>query len=222
MSANISPAVMQQRHEAPDSLDFFPTPPWATRALMETLSARGYVYHRSTVWEPACGEGHMAEVLREYFATVDASDIHDYGRGYRVGDFCGTLLRSETASQPDWIITNPPYNAAAEFLVRALEEAWAGVALLLRISWLEGAERYHTIFTRHPPTTVAVFAGRVSMVKGCWDPDASRPTSYAWFIWDKTASVGRPELTWIRPEAQAELTKPHDVRFARRGAAEAP
>ena len=28
-------AVMASRREPPDSLDFFPTPPWATRALLD-------------------------------------------------------------------------------------------------------------------------------------------------------------------------------------------
>ncbi len=28
---------MSQRHEKKDSLDYFPTPPWATRALFELL-----------------------------------------------------------------------------------------------------------------------------------------------------------------------------------------
>ena len=37
MTQNRSHAVMQQRHEAHDSLDDFPTPPWATRALMECV-----------------------------------------------------------------------------------------------------------------------------------------------------------------------------------------
>jgi len=32
---NTSHAVMAQRFEAKDSLDDFPTPPWATRALLE-------------------------------------------------------------------------------------------------------------------------------------------------------------------------------------------
>ena len=32
---NTSHAVMSQRTEAKDSPDDFPTPPWATRALME-------------------------------------------------------------------------------------------------------------------------------------------------------------------------------------------
>lgn len=33
MSQNTSHAVMQQRHEAHDSLDDFPTPPWAGRMV---------------------------------------------------------------------------------------------------------------------------------------------------------------------------------------------
>ena len=35
MEQNTSHAVMAQRHESLDSLDDFPTPPWATRALLE-------------------------------------------------------------------------------------------------------------------------------------------------------------------------------------------
>ncbi len=31
--------------------------------------------------EPACGAGHMAKVLREYFAEVRCSDVHPYGYG---------------------------------------------------------------------------------------------------------------------------------------------
>ena len=68
---NTSSAVMAQRVEPPDSLDYFPTPPWATRALIEhvivpDLCPAGDVYTAS-VWEPACGEGHMARPLAEYF-----------------------------------------------------------------------------------------------------------------------------------------------------------
>ena len=44
MSQNRSSAVMAQRKEPPDSLDFFPTPPWATRALCERLASEGIVF----------------------------------------------------------------------------------------------------------------------------------------------------------------------------------
>ena len=59
---NISHAVMAQRHEAKDSLDDFPTPPWATRALLEHV-INGKDLNLQSCWEPACGEGHMAKVL---------------------------------------------------------------------------------------------------------------------------------------------------------------
>ena len=37
MAQNTSHAVMAQRIEPADSLDDFPTPPWATRALLKIL-----------------------------------------------------------------------------------------------------------------------------------------------------------------------------------------
>jgi hypothetical protein len=60
---------MARRLEPPDALDFFCTPPWATRALCEhVLFASGGPYPMPlSAWEPAAGEGHMAEVLMEYF-----------------------------------------------------------------------------------------------------------------------------------------------------------
>ena len=61
---NTSHAVMSQRVEAKDSPDDFPTPPWATRALMEYVIEKASLSTRSCL-EPACGAGHMAKVLRE-------------------------------------------------------------------------------------------------------------------------------------------------------------
>jgi hypothetical protein len=63
-------AIMGSRVEPSDSLDYFPTPPWATRALIEKVLPQVACRDtgRQIAWEPACGEGHMAEVLAEYFA----------------------------------------------------------------------------------------------------------------------------------------------------------
>src|SRR6185369_6866173 len=80
-----SRAIMNSRHEPDDSLDYFPTPPWATRALFEHVFAHlGCKQHcqRQTAWEPAWGEGQIGEVLCEYFKAVFATDIHDYGYGH--------------------------------------------------------------------------------------------------------------------------------------------
>ena len=72
MAQNVSTAVMARRHEPPDSLDYFPTPPWATRALCEHLDHWGKIGPESA-WDPACGEGHITRPLAEYFARVEAS-----------------------------------------------------------------------------------------------------------------------------------------------------
>ena len=70
---NTSHAVMAQRAEAKDSLDDFPTPPWASRALMEHVLPEKRGLRRQTSLEPACGIGHMAKVLAEYFRESKAS-----------------------------------------------------------------------------------------------------------------------------------------------------
>jgi len=208
-------AVMEQRKLPTDSLDYFPTPPWATRALLEHVipDARG------TCWEPACGGGHMVNVLTERFATVYASDVHDYGGRQWVGSFVGhgpDVIHERFRDPLDWIITNPPFNLAVEFAERALGAETTGVALLVRMSWLEGGERYRRLFERTPPAIVAPFVERVPMVAGRWDPDASTATAYAWFVWKRHAASSplatETRLVWIPPGCRDRLMRPDDRR----------
>jgi predicted RNA methylase len=123
MSGNIPAgglAVMQSRRDPVDSLDFFPTPPWATRALCEiVLPELRMPIKGACVWEPACGAGHMAEVLKEYALMVWASDVHAYpGYETALGSFVGEgpdVIAAPPAGHDgcadrfDWIITNPPF-----------------------------------------------------------------------------------------------------------------
>lgn len=208
---------MARRVEPPDSLDFFPTPPWATRALCEHVLPKvgAPVLGVMRVWEPAAGEGHMAEVLRESFGDVIASDVHDYGKGYAVGSFVGDGPdRMAAPAGVDWIITNPPFNLAIDFARRAIAEARRGCALLVRTTWLESDERWQ-LFCRTPPTHVAVFMGRVAMLRGRWEPGASTATSYAWVIWQRPYYGSETRLLFIPPDARQRLSRPADVaRFA--------
>lgn len=212
-------AVMAQRLDPIDSLDFFPTPPWATRALMEHVLI-GDDVRKAHVWEPAAGAGHMAEVLQEYVGHVFASDVHDYGRGYSVGSFVGDGpdVIAKPGRPVDFIITNPPFNLAIDFALRAIPLAKGGVYLLTRTAWLEGSDRFARLFKPHPPALIALFSERVPMVKGRWDPKASTATSYAWVGWER-GHPGPTELHWIPPGQRAVLTKPDDMaRFADRSA----
>ena len=72
---NTSHAVMAQRVEAADSPDDFPTPPWATRGLIEHVLEDKTALRAMTCLEPACGAGHMAKVLNEYFGELRPDDL---------------------------------------------------------------------------------------------------------------------------------------------------
>lgn len=71
MTQNTSSAVMQRRSEPHDSLDDFPTPPWATRALCEWMKSSRMRHGMVSCREPAANRGHMVKPLREYFQRVE-------------------------------------------------------------------------------------------------------------------------------------------------------
>lgn len=190
--------------------ELFPTPPWATRTLCElVLPAMGFGPSLGLVEEPAAGLGHMSEALKDYAASVRATDIHCYRLdgggdtellGIEQADFLGAQVRS---FDPDWVITNPPFGKAAEFLARALAIARAGVAMILRMQWLESADRFTEIFSKTPPALVAQFAERVPMCEGGWDPKGTTATAYAWFIWARG-----PGGAWMAPRCRESVSAP--------------
>lgn len=195
MSQNRSSAVMQQRSEPHDSLDDFPTPPWATRALCEFLRGVGkWNLCLCTARDPAANRGHMVRPLREYFTEVDAADVHDYGVGFPVADY----LFGPDQDPVDWTITNPPFKLAEQFIERALRTSDCGVAVIVRAAFLEGQGRYERLFSVNPPRFVLQFTERVVMHKGRLAPEGSTATAYAWLVWD-TDLVGETELHWIAP-----------------------
>lgn len=189
---NKSHAVMAQRIEPADSPDDFPTPPWATRALLEHVIGPERVRGLSCL-EPACGRGYMARPLAEYFGAVEAADAFNYGFAPE-RDFLG-----EPAPGCDWVITNPPFRLAEAFVSKALETARCGVGILARTVFLESSSRYESIFSKRPPAIFAQFVERVPMVRGRVDRKATTATGYAWFVWDKEAAAPYPRLTWIPP-----------------------
>jgi hypothetical protein len=208
---NADRAIAPRRQEPADSLDFFPTPPWATRALMDVVMPELMVHTFGTAWEPACGEGHIADVLTEYFDGVLATDVHGYGYSPQIFNFIDGDLTD--IPQCDWIITNPPFNDKAEqFVLRAISHAKVGVAMFLRLQWLEGQGRYERIFKPNPPTLIAQFAERVPLHKGRYEPDGVTLTAYLWMIWMPHAAARRgTRMFWIAPGQKAALTHPDDA-----------
>lgn len=211
-----STAVMARRVEPADSLDYFPTAPWGTRALCEHVLPRFEQRDAATglfplmAADPACGEGHMALALREYFPLVSASDVFNYGFG-GVTDF----LHPDTSLAPrDWIITNPPFNLGPEFVLAALDLARRGVAMLVRSAFLEGEGRFAKLYRRTPPHLIGQFIERLPMHRGRWVINGTTATSYCWLVWHKASPrPADPAFTWI-PKSRKPLSKPDDwLRF---------
>lgn len=201
---NKSHAVMAQRNEPNDSPDDFPTPPWATRALVNHVIGPAQVKGMSCL-EPACGRGYMSKPLAEYFHKVDSSDFIDYGFG-AVSNF---LNPSNNFGSYDWVITNPPFRLAQEFIQTSLTVANHGVAILARTVFLESRARYESLFKENPPHYFAQFVERVPMVRGRVDAKASTATGYAWFVWLKNEPQKTSNLVWI-PPCRRQLEKPQD------------
>jgi hypothetical protein len=215
-------AVGAGRVQDGDSLDFFPTPPWATRALVEVvLQGRlGLNLDWDLVWEPACGEGHISGVLEEYGLQVVATDIADYsvdGRFPPGWDQQADFLTADwsEAAPPEWIITNPPFTGrdqdrALEFALKALSIATVGVALFVRTGWvMEGIGRYERLFRDQPATLICPFVERVPVHEGRWEPDGSSDMAYCWVVWVKGALPG--PLFRIPPGQRKALTRDDDV-----------
>lgn len=217
-------AIAHNRIEPDDSLNYFPTGPWATRTLIEVVLPHLNIHGLSSAFDPACGEGHIAEVLREYLPhdMVCASDIHDYGYGVS-GPQHDYLNPMNVMIGPDWVITNPPFgDKTVQFVLRALKEAFVGVAMLVRTQWAtEGIERYTQIFRDTAPTLCAFFVERCPIHKGRWEPEGDTMTAYCWLVWVKDMPPQPP--FWIPPGQRERLTKPDDAaRFTTHPVTAAP
>ena len=174
-----------------DGPDFFPTPAWATYALIDNEKFKG------GIWESACGDGAMSKVLAQATPSVTSSDLFKRGFGESGVDFLDTDRRADN------IVTNPPYNAAEGFVRSGVTLARRKFALLLRLAFLEGANRANTIFANMPPSRVWVFSERITFYPAGAVQAGSGTTAYAWFVWDKDAPSGT-ELKWFKPGYKAQ------------------
>lgn len=164
--------------------DFYPTPSWATQVFLDCEKFDG------KIWEPACGDGAMAEVIKSNGYSVSASDLYDRGYGEMGVDFLTSGRLAEN------IVTNPPFHSAEAFVHSAFRQASNKIGMLLRLAFLESAGRQRSIFATIPPTRVWVFSERITFYPKNAIRRGSGTTAYAWFVWDKK-QVGSTELKWL-------------------------
>ena len=162
--------------------DFYRTPERAVKALLAVESFEG------DIWEPACGDGAISEVLIAAGHTVYSSDLIDRGYGEPRHDF---LLTNHRAAN---IITNPPYKLANEFIERSLQLTTGKVAMLLKLAALAGKER-RRIFESSPFKAVYISTNRLNMMRDGGNESAGM-IEFAWFVWEH-GYTGKPIIGWV-------------------------
>lgn len=177
--------------ESREADDFYATDPTAVRLLLEKEK------FSPVIWEPACGQGHISEELKNNGYEVISTDLVDRGYGDKHGlDF----LTTDWIPEGDFdIITNPPYKIATEFTLSALDKLKDGqkLAMFLKILFLEGKERRKKIFDVHPPKKIYVASGRLNCARGGdFVTYTGSAVCYAWFVWEK-GYKGETTIEWI-------------------------
>lgn len=151
-------------------LDFYPTPPEATVALIRFLSLQPM-----HIWEPACGNNAMVDILRQFGHTVTATDISN-GNDY---------LESAPPPGVDAIITNPPFKQSEKFIWKAVKEAKIVCMLLKSQYWhAKGRQR---LYETHPPSYILPLTWRPDFAyQDRRNGEKGSPTmDVQWTVWIK-------------------------------------
>lgn len=168
--------------------DFYQTPYSMTQQLLENV-----VFDINYgVLEPSCGDKAISKVLEKNGYSVVSKDI-----------VLGDNFLNES-QEYDYIITNPPFSLAKEFIQKCREVCKKKFALLLPLAYLHGETRYQEIFSERklfPLTEVHVFT-RYPMLSSELREDGKYHTGmmvYAWFVFEKLHSEEEifPIIKWI-------------------------
>lgn len=174
--------------------DYYATNPHALELLLDSLKRDGIELHKY-IWECACGQGHLSDVLEKNGYITTNTDLVD--RGYKNNFLQLDFLTTNTIFDGD-ILTNPPYKYAKEFVEHALDTLNDGYycIMFLKIQFLEGQARLN-LFRKYPPKYVYVNSARqLCAMNGEFEKYKATAICYCWFIWEK-GYIGEPVIRWI-------------------------
>jgi len=153
--------------------DFYQTPYSMTRLLLDNE----YFDYNKSVLEPCCGNNAIVNILKEKW-NENLITYYDIEK-----DFF-----TET-KQYEYIILNPPYKLAFEFILKC-KIVCEKFAILLPLNYLHGKKRYDNIYCdkNYPLKNVYVFTRYPLLTSENVREDGKYKTGmmvYAWFIFEK-------------------------------------
>lgn len=185
-SVKLARSIVGDNPEGRPELDFYPTPPSAVHPLLDAE------IFGDLVWEPACGDGAIVNVLKEYKYAVAWSDIKDYG-------FPGTIkidfLNTNRGVTCD-IVTNPPFNLFSEFVAHCNYLGTPKFAMFGKLSVLEGDKRSR-VLEQCGLYRVYVFRKRVSLSRNGNPQKNKGMIAFAWYVFRKDRIGCSPSIAWI-------------------------
>ena len=173
--------------------DYYATEPNAVRIFLNKLKQDGVILNKN-IWECACGEGHMAEVFKEYNYNVYATDLIDRNYGTSNVDFLTTCDFPRDCD----IFTNPPFKLAEEFAYRGNEilDKDHKINIFVKIQPLEGKKK-KKLFELYPPKYIYVYSERQQCsMNGDFENFKAKTQAYIWVIWEKDYK-GETITRWI-------------------------
>jgi hypothetical protein len=153
--------------------DFYATPPEVTVALLDFLEGKGLIEPGCCIWEPACGNLDLADVMRKRWYLVRVSDLYPQRKEQPSIDFLTARIEC------DWIITNPPFSKATEFITHALELG-KPCAFLLKSQFWHAKSRLD-LFRENPPSYVLPLTWRPDFLYGA--KSGSPTMECLWTVW---------------------------------------
>jgi hypothetical protein len=155
------------------STDFYPTPPNVTLALLNYLK----LPTGTRIWEPACGEGHMANVFKYRGFEVVSTDLYYRGYGQGGKDFLHTDF-----IYCDWIITNPPFSLSEAFIRRCIKQG-KPFALLFKSQFWHAAKK-RKLFEAYRPEAVLPLSWRPNFLFAQTERKSGSPLmEVCWTVW---------------------------------------
>lgn len=151
-------------------LDYYPTPPEATRALLPLIE-----HWPKKIWEPCCGDGAISKILEGLGWYVFSTDLVDHGYGHTYNDF----FDYDVPPSPQAIITNPPFGRADEFIRHANAIGIERMALLLKINFWSAKKRL-PLWNLWQPYLIAPLTWRLDFT-GAGAPH----TDCMWCLWNR-------------------------------------
>lgn len=188
------PTMKEQGYVRPED-DFYETPKVATCTMLNNINIPDDV----TLWECSCGEGAISKILEKIYPGKVLSTELSTER-YGIGGV--NFLTDAEKYKPEgrfWLVTNPPFKLANDFVRKGFEIGAERIIFMLRFNYLESGKVREDILNNGHLLRVLLMKERLKMYPFGWTGVKGTATqNHAWFIWDRNYNAPVPSEVVVR------------------------